>query len=58
MYKRQVLFDEPDNRVSSVTEGAVEVSCKSDPIVSTASDKGGVKAGATKGTSELGIPKE
>ena len=53
-----VLFDEPGNRVSSVTEGALELSCRPDPIASTVSDnKGGVKVGATKGTSELRIPK-
>ena len=51
-----VLFNELGSRVSSVTEGAL--SCRPDPIASTASDnKDGVKVGATKGTSELRIPK-
>ena len=53
-----VLFGEPGNRASSVAEGTLELSCRPGPIVFIASDnKGEVKVGATKGTSELRIPK-
>ena len=53
-----VLFSEPGDRASSLAGGALELSCRPDPIASTVSDnKGRVKVGATKGTSELRIPK-